>query len=422
MSDTKRTITPNDPADFTPTREPQIPLRPFRYWCQKVLPLVYDDSLSYYDLLCKVVDYLNKTMEDVSNMDTDVTNVYTAYSELQSYVNSYFDSLDVQQEINNKLDSMASDGTLANIINNEVFVNINTSIFNKFNSNRYIITVGDSYGDKDYLGINYVWPMAFNRFRHYNISVAGAGFGSVASSSFSHNLTNNLSNIVDKELVTDIVVCGGYNDRNDTTQNIENGISSFIDICKTNFPKATVYIGFIGWCYDFDNYSGLVNAFKVYSRCSYFGAVYLSGVENAHHLYSGYKDTTHPNNSGSDRIGRAVLNATLNGSCSIGEYTSFSVNTLIGDQSSVTIFQNQLNSNIYMTTTSIFLNNTNIQNYVFDGSNYIDILNLGLNGFVRGNNQNYAKTIVPVIVNNNIFAQGIVTINEGTIKIVNPMA
>lgn len=116
MSDIKRTITPNDPADFTPTREPQITLRPFRYWCQKVLPLVYDDSLSYYELLCKVIDYLNKTMEDVSNMDTDMTNLYNAYNELQSYVNNYFSTLDVQTEINNKLDAMASDGTLYNII------------------------------------------------------------------------------------------------------------------------------------------------------------------------------------------------------------------------------------------------------------------------------------------------------------------
>lgn len=109
-------ITPNPPADFDPQRQPQIELTPFRFWCQKVLPLVYDDSLSYYELLCKVVDYLNKTMEDVSNMSTDMDNIYKAYSELQSYVNNYFSSLDVQEEIDNKLDEMASDGTLYEII------------------------------------------------------------------------------------------------------------------------------------------------------------------------------------------------------------------------------------------------------------------------------------------------------------------
>ena len=36
----------------------------FIFWCQKVLPLVYDDSLSYYEILCKVVDYINKLIDD----------------------------------------------------------------------------------------------------------------------------------------------------------------------------------------------------------------------------------------------------------------------------------------------------------------------------------------------------------------------
>ena len=32
--------------------------QPFKFWCQKALPLVYDDSLSYYEVLCKVVSTL----------------------------------------------------------------------------------------------------------------------------------------------------------------------------------------------------------------------------------------------------------------------------------------------------------------------------------------------------------------------------
>lgn len=93
-----------------------IDLKPFKFWCQKVLPLVYDDSLSYYELLCKVVDYLNKTIENVETLHSDVTNLHTAYEKLQSYVNNYFNSLDVQEEINNKLDTMTKDGTLAKIL------------------------------------------------------------------------------------------------------------------------------------------------------------------------------------------------------------------------------------------------------------------------------------------------------------------
>lgn len=48
--------------------------KPFRFWCQKVLPLVYDDSLSYYELLCKVVDYLNRTREDLSYFISNWSN------------------------------------------------------------------------------------------------------------------------------------------------------------------------------------------------------------------------------------------------------------------------------------------------------------------------------------------------------------
>lgn len=115
MSD-ERTIKPNAPADFTPQLGNYKTLQPFRYWCQKVLPLVYDDSLSYYELLCKVVDYLNKTMEDVETLHGDVTSLHAAYTELQNYVNNYFSTLDVQAEINNKLDTMAKDGSLTNLI------------------------------------------------------------------------------------------------------------------------------------------------------------------------------------------------------------------------------------------------------------------------------------------------------------------
>lgn len=47
-------------------------LKHFRFWCQKVLPLVYEDSLSYYEVLCKVVKYLNNLMDDVNAVIEDM--------------------------------------------------------------------------------------------------------------------------------------------------------------------------------------------------------------------------------------------------------------------------------------------------------------------------------------------------------------
>lgn len=37
----------------------------FRFWCQKVLPLVFDDSISYYEVLCKLASSLNDVINDV---------------------------------------------------------------------------------------------------------------------------------------------------------------------------------------------------------------------------------------------------------------------------------------------------------------------------------------------------------------------
>ena len=103
-------------ANFTPTMLGYTGQGAFRYWCQTALPLVYDDSLSYYELLNKVVNYLNNVISDVSNAETNIDALLTAYEELQGYVNTYFTNIDIQDEINAKLDEMASNGTLSEII------------------------------------------------------------------------------------------------------------------------------------------------------------------------------------------------------------------------------------------------------------------------------------------------------------------
>lgn len=60
--------------------------RRLRFWCQKVLPLVYDESLSYYELLCKIMKHLSEAETDVSALEQwleelDATAVKKVYSE-----------------------------------------------------------------------------------------------------------------------------------------------------------------------------------------------------------------------------------------------------------------------------------------------------------------------------------------------------
>lgn len=56
-----------------------IPMHEFKVWCQKVIPLVYDESLSYMEVLCKVLGHLNKMITNMNvitnQVDTNTTNI-----------------------------------------------------------------------------------------------------------------------------------------------------------------------------------------------------------------------------------------------------------------------------------------------------------------------------------------------------------
>mgnify|MGYP004657206989 FL=1 len=43
-------------------------MKEFKFWCQKVLPLVYDDSLSYYETLCKMSYKLNEVINNMNKI------------------------------------------------------------------------------------------------------------------------------------------------------------------------------------------------------------------------------------------------------------------------------------------------------------------------------------------------------------------
>ena len=94
----------------------QNPL-PFRVFCQKVIPLAFDESMSYLELLYALLHYLKETVIPAVNNNADaVEELQNLYVELKNYADNYFKNLDVQDEINNKLDEMAQDGTLQEII------------------------------------------------------------------------------------------------------------------------------------------------------------------------------------------------------------------------------------------------------------------------------------------------------------------
>jgi hypothetical protein len=61
-------------------------LKHFKFWCQKILPLVYDDSLSYYEVLCKVVDYINKLIDDENSAIGQIAELKKELEVIQKWI------------------------------------------------------------------------------------------------------------------------------------------------------------------------------------------------------------------------------------------------------------------------------------------------------------------------------------------------
>ena len=65
----------------------------FRMRCLKILPAVYDDSLSYYEVLCKLRELVNTLIDYVNQFD---------YDEIQRQINAFKQYIDDQIAIEDK--------------------------------------------------------------------------------------------------------------------------------------------------------------------------------------------------------------------------------------------------------------------------------------------------------------------------------
>ena len=441
---------PTDPIDpSTSLAKPS----PFVVFTEHAIPATFDESLSYQQALFALNGYIKNTVVPVINENAKITEQQTkVIEELEDYVNHYFDNLDVQDEINNKLDEMAESGELADIISiylnstallsfdtvsdmkgadnlregsniktdgystysdgkgdfyrvrtltsgdtiDEVNIialtNYPTLIAEKLTSNvnnikgfdtvasmklaenlyagNYIRTygktalndalgafykvrekeesetpdeenvvaladntlvaekmrdpfitifVGDSYG-----AMNTNWVTYYCQYNDltlgtdaYNLCVGNAGFHDIneGSNTYLHNLQVGTASIP-KNMVKEIIVCGGYNDRTEQPSTLKPLISEFATYVKTNFKNATCYVGMIANDGALDaTRGGAVNyrewlstqVLAGYKACTEYGLKYLNGVEVVMHNYQFFaNDNVHPNENGCKELAKAI--------------------------------------------------------------------------------------------------------------------
>ena len=107
----------NNQNPSVPTEE-VVDLSPFKRMVMTIgtLPTAFTESMTYYEALAYFMQELNKIIQAVDQNAEATKELQKLFVELTEYVDHYFDNLDVQEEINNKLDDMAESGELADII------------------------------------------------------------------------------------------------------------------------------------------------------------------------------------------------------------------------------------------------------------------------------------------------------------------
>ena len=83
----------------------------FEFWVQHALPAVFGEELSYYELLCKVVDILNEHADGLNELGEDIDTLRTQLNELRTYVDAYFDRIDVEAYIDSYIQGLIDKGT-----------------------------------------------------------------------------------------------------------------------------------------------------------------------------------------------------------------------------------------------------------------------------------------------------------------------
>lgn len=220
------------------------------------------------------------------------------------------------------------DNAVYNIKDETARTNINNilEILNNLQKPKKYVFMGDSYCDgytPDGTVTSWITLLAqkLNLQSGDYISTHRGGFRFAYSSS-DYNYITLLNNLSDDPDLTDMYVCGGYNDAPSSENDILLGMQNFNNLFKTKFPNAKLHIGFIGWSKNSGSIRNLARAFYYYKKsCESLQIDFLDGCEYALHNYFKYfsSDGIHPNLTGQTSIANSLYDCITKGKANVIE-------------------------------------------------------------------------------------------------------
>lgn len=144
-----------------------------------------------------------------------------------------------------QLQEWLSDGTMGDIINEEIFGELNTKIDNI--KVPFTVIIGDSYVlQPNSWGNVYKTILGLSDSQCYIYGSYGAGFGTGGSGgqTYLNILQNNISKISNKNDIKYVIVGCGYNDASYSVNKntLVNAINTFCDYVEGNLPNAKVLL------------------------------------------------------------------------------------------------------------------------------------------------------------------------------------
>jgi hypothetical protein len=236
-------------------------------------------------------------------------------------------------------------------------------------ANKKYIFLGDSYGTgQNELGEQSTpWttlvPQYLGLTAQNYITNSSNGSGFKNGKTFLVQLQEVEQTITNKNEITDIVIVGGYNDKNYTVTEILASMNTFFSYAKTTFPKADLKLGCVGWSRNYNVRQSISNRSLVaYTQCGSFGCQYLHNTQYILHDYSLFSnDKYHPNQNGQNELSKYLTEAILSGSCNVvrGFITpTYNASSNVTKYDLGYILESQVNENIYLMANIGFLKTT----------------------------------------------------------------
>jgi hypothetical protein len=205
-----------------------VKLCPFKWYVLENFPFIEADfdALTNWQLFCKLGKELNKVINSTNSIGTQVES-------LTDYVSSYFDNLDVQEEIDNKLDEMAESGELAEIIAS--YINLNAVLT--------VDTVADMVANENLVAGSYVKTLGF-----YEVGDEGGAEYLIVNEpslnvddAFVISLNSGLKAVLQYKEKVSILQLGGKRQVDENKTNIHDIVIKYINKNEASDTPFTLY-------------------------------------------------------------------------------------------------------------------------------------------------------------------------------------